>query len=96
MPKLENQKCIDALEKALSDDDYLSSCYFKHSMFMLLKELLSIDEKSQALYYFELVKQKQEIDRNPIYTAKMNFLYHLYFTEDISKKLKPVSMTSVF
>ncbi|MCY7450612.1 tetratricopeptide repeat protein [Bacillus altitudinis] len=82
----ESKKCIDALEKALSDDDYLSSCYFEHSMFMLLKELLSIDEKSQALYYFELVKQKQEIDRNPIYTAKMNFLYHLYFTEDISKK----------
>ncbi|OLP67045.1 Response regulator aspartate phosphatase G [Bacillus pumilus] len=82
----ESQKCIDALEKALSDDDYLLSCYFQHSMFMLIKELLSIDERSQALYYIELVKQKHETEKNPIYTAKMNFLYHLYFTEDMTTK----------
>ncbi|MER3123828.1 Rap family tetratricopeptide repeat protein [Bacillus pumilus] len=82
----ESKKCIDALEKALSDEDYLSSCYFQHSMFMLIKELLSIDEKTQALYYFNLVKQKHATEKFPIYTAKMNLLYHLYFTEDMAKK----------
>ncbi|MEI4789729.1 Rap family tetratricopeptide repeat protein [Bacillus sp. FJAT-53060] len=82
----ESKKCIDALEKALSDDDYLSSCYFHHSMFMLIKELLSIDDRTQALYYFELLKQKHETKKSPIYTAKMNLLYHLYFTEDMTKK----------
>ncbi|MFP3420330.1 tetratricopeptide repeat protein [Bacillus sp. SIMBA_154] len=82
----ESKKCIDALEQALSDDDYLSSCYFHHSMFMLIKELLSIDERTQALYYFELVKQKHATEKSPIYTAKMNLLHHLYFTEDMVKK----------
>lgn len=82
----ESKKCIDALEKALTDDDYLSSCYFHHSMFMLIKELLSIDERTQALYYYELVKQKHETEKSPIYTAKMNLIYHLYFTEDMTKK----------
>ncbi|MEZ7511932.1 response regulator aspartate phosphatase [Bacillus pumilus] len=82
----ESKKCIDALEKALSDENYLSSCYFHHTMFMLVKELLSIDERTQALYYFELVNQKHESEKCPIYTAKMNLLYHLYFTEDMSQK----------
>ncbi|BBP93411.1 hypothetical protein BsIDN1_70290 [Bacillus safensis] len=82
----ESKKCIDALEKALSDEDYLSSCYFHHSMYMLMKELLSIDERTQALYYFELVNQKHESEKCPIYTAKMNLLYHLYFTEDMAQK----------
>ncbi|MFS0653846.1 tetratricopeptide repeat protein [Bacillus sp. 179-C3.3 HS] len=82
----ESQKCIHALEKALRHDDYLSSCYFQHSMFMLIKELLSIDERSQALYYYDLAKKAQATEADPIYTAKMNFLYHLYFTEDITTK----------
>ncbi|GLF89460.1 response regulator aspartate phosphatase K [Bacillus safensis] len=82
----ESKKCIDALEKALSDEDYLSSCYFHHSMFLLMKELLSIDERTQALYYFELVKQKHATEKCPIYTAKMNLLYHLYFTEEMAQK----------
>lgn len=53
---------------------------------MLIKELLSIDERTQALYYFELVNQKHESEKCPIYTAKMNLLYHLYFTEDMVQK----------
>ncbi|WP_353854164.1 Rap family tetratricopeptide repeat protein [Bacillus sp. Bos-x628] len=82
----DSQKCIHSLEKALSDDDYLSSCYFLHSMFMLIKELLYINKRTQALYYYDLVKQKHATEKNPIYTAKMNLLYHLYFTEDLTKK----------
>lgn len=53
---------------------------------MLMKELLSIDERTQALYYFELVNQKHESEKCPIYIAKMNLLYHLYFTEDMAQK----------
>ncbi|MGE6630608.1 tetratricopeptide repeat protein [Bacillus sp. NPDC077027] len=78
----ESQKCIQALEKALRDDDYLESSYYPHSMFMLIKELLSIGERMQALYYYELMKRKKATDDNPIYETKMKLLYHLYFTED--------------
>ena len=60
-------------------------------MFMLIKELLSIDERTQALYYFELVKQKHATEKSPIYTAKMNFLTTYISLKTYPKKLKPVS-----
>ncbi|MED1018320.1 Rap family tetratricopeptide repeat protein [Bacillus atrophaeus] len=70
--------CIQAVQQALSHDQWCESSYYINSLYMLMREFFKIGEKDKALSYYK--KGQEELDKNgnKIYEKKINMIYNVY------------------
>ncbi|AIK46138.1 tetratricopeptide repeat protein [Bacillus atrophaeus] len=72
-----SQDCLNALKRALRNDDRCESVYYINSIYMITKELVKMGYKDKALYYYKKGQDNLNQKENKVYEAKINIIYEL-------------------
>lgn len=73
-----SQDCINALKKALRNDEWKESVYYTNSLYMIIKEFFIMGLSDQAVYYYKKAQENLNQKENKVYEAKINIIYELF------------------
>ncbi|KAF1681291.1 Rap family tetratricopeptide repeat protein [Bacillus sp. SKDU12] len=73
-----SQDCINALKKALRNDEWKESVYYINSLYMIIKEFFIMGLSDQAVYYYKKAQENLNQKENKVYEAKINIIYELF------------------